>query len=164
MSNFLLLLLLACSLLLAQRGSEKTGADKTGAKTPIAQRPIPKPPVVKRHPDGRPVGVPLEAVKISEGAWRLVVKGVPVVYRTGPFGPYQVSDQENAIIQSRIDGKPIDNTGAPESMSIIGEEGDKLRFRSTGMFGPGPEWVRDKADLTTAEKAVWEKHKQAAKK
>ena len=159
MSKFILLLIIVSSLLMGQR-------EKADPKQPkIALRPIPRAPVVKRHPDGRPLGVPWEAVKISEGAWRIVENGEPAIYRYGAFGIYKLTEAENVIAQSRLDGKPIESATAtpPENVYVV-EEGDKLRFRTKTPFGPGPEWVKDKTDLTPLEKLIWEKHRGSTKK
>lgn len=167
MTNFILIAAM-CPLLMGQAANPDS--KPVAKKPPAAKKPsaaikssVAKKTEPKRHPDGRPLGVPFEAVKISEGAWRTVEKGVPVIYRTGPFGPYQVSEAENAIVESRLSGKPLESDVAPENLSVV-EEGDKLRFRASTPFGPGPNWVKDKNDLTPAEKAAWGKLKGAAKK
>ena len=119
-----------------------------------ASKPDPKVAAVKRHPDGRPLGVPFTAKRISEGAWRMVENGTPVIYRSTAFGFTKVSEEENAKIQRMLDGKPDEKAEAPAGMSVV-EKGGKLYFKRITPFGPY-EWVKEKTNLNAAEKAVLE--------
>ena len=119
-----------------------------------ASKPDPKDAAVKRHPDGRPLGVPFTAKRISEGAWRMVENGTPVIYRSTAFGFTKVSEEENAKIQRMLDGKPDEKAEAPAGMSVVEKDG-KLYFKRITPFGPY-EWVKEKTNLNAAEKAVLE--------
>lgn len=119
-----------------------------------ASKPDPKVAAVKRHPDGRPLGVPVNATKISDAAWRTVENGTPVVYRSTAFGFTKLTEAENAKIQRMIDGKPDEKAEAPAGMSVVEKDG-KLYFKRITPFGPY-EWVKEKTNLNAAEKAVWE--------
>ena len=119
-----------------------------------ASKPDPKVSAVKRHPDGRPLGVPFTAKRISEGAWRMVENGTPVIYRSTAFGFTKVSEEQNAKIQRMIDGKPDEKAEAPAGMSVVEKDG-KLYFKRITPFGPY-EWVKEKTNLNAAEKAVLE--------
>ena len=119
-----------------------------------ASKPDPKVAAVKRHPDGRPLGVPGNATKISDAAWRTVENGTPVVYRSTAFGFTKLTETENAKIQRMIDGKPDEKAEAPAGMSVVEKDG-KLYFKRITPFGPY-EWVKEKTNLNAAEKAVWE--------
>lgn len=123
-----------------------------------ASRPVPKVVEAKRHPDGRPLGVPYEAVKIAPAAWRIVENGKPVIYRQTAFGYSKLSEEENAKIQRMIDGKPDASTDIPQGISVVEKEG-KLHFSRVTPFGPY-HWVKEKTDLNPVESAVW---KQAQK-
>lgn len=119
-----------------------------------ASKPDPKVAAAKRHPDGRPLGVPFTAKRISEGAWRMVENGTPVIYRSTAFGFTKVSEEQNAKIQRMIDGKPDEKAEAPAGMSVVEKDG-KLYFKRITPFGPY-EWVKEKTNLNAAEKAVLE--------
>ncbi len=121
-----------------------------------ATRPVPKATPVKRHPDGRPLGVPFSATKIADGAWRAMENGKPVIYRSTPFGFSKVSEEENAKIQRMIDGKPDMEDKAPEGVSVVEKDG-KLHFSRITPFG-NYEWTRAKSELNPMEAAVWRKH------
>src|SRR5436190_11344390 len=87
--------------------TEEEYAKVQSSQLPVAaSRPDPKAAPVKRHPDGRPAGVPYDAVKISDGAWRIVENGTPVVYRSTAFGYSKVTEEENVKIQRMIAGSP----------------------------------------------------------
>ena len=119
-----------------------------------ASKPDSKVAAVKRHPDGRPLGVPFNATKISDAAWRTLENGTPVVYRSTAFGFTKLTEAENAKIQRMIDGKPDEKAEAPAGMSVVEKDG-KLYFKRITPFGPY-EWVKEKTNLNAAEKAVWE--------
>ncbi|WP_031496111.1 hypothetical protein [Bryobacter aggregatus] len=143
-------------------GAQTVNSESKAAPRVAASKPDPKTPPVKRHPDGRPLGVPWAAVKIADGAWRITENGKPVIYRSTAFGFTKVSEEENGKIQRMIDGHPDENLEVPAGMTVT-EEGDKLRFKRITPFGPY-EWVKDKKDLTGVEKAAWAQSKGAAKK
>ena len=148
--------------LLAQAQSEPAKPKQQPAPRVAASKPDPKPaPAPKRHPDGRPLGIPYSAVKISDGAWRAVEDGKPIIYRTTAFGFTKVSEEENGKIQRMINGKPDESTEVPVGLSVA-EEGDRLRFKRITPFGPY-EWVKAKTDLTAVEKAAWNQTKGTAK-
>lgn len=123
-----------------------------------ASRPDPKTAPQKRHPDGRPLGVPFSAVKIADGAWRAVEAGTPVIYRSTAFGFSKASEEENARIQRMLDGKPDQKKEAPEGVSVAEVDG-KLHFSRITPFG-NYKWVKDKTELNASEKAVWEQHQK----
>jgi len=135
---------------------------KTSAQPKAATRPLPKPAEVKRHPDGRPLGVPFTAVKISDGAWRAVEDGKPVIYRSTAFGFSKVSEEENGKIQRMINGKPDEPTEASPGVSVVERDG-KLHFSRITPFG-NYNWVKEKTDLNPAEKAVWANAQAASSK
>jgi len=118
-----------------------------------ATRPVPKTAPVKRHPDGRPIGVPFSATKIADGAWRAMEGGKPIVYRSTPFGFSKVSEVENGKIQRMIDGKPDQSAEIPAGMTVAEKDG-KLSFKRITPFGDYL-WEKDKNDLTPVEKALW---------
>lgn len=128
---------------------------QTADKPAAATRPVPKAAPVKRHPDGRPIGVPFTATKIGDGAWRAVEDGKPVIYRSTAFGFSKVSEEENGKIQRMLNGKPDEKAEAPEGVSVVERDG-KLHFSRITPFGDY-KWVKDKSDLTASEKAVWER-------
>jgi len=146
----LALIVLSLSVAVAQTGQPKA-----------ASKPDPKTAPVKRHPDGRPLGVPFSATKIADGAWRNVEKGEAVIYRSTAFGFSKVSEAENGKIQRMIDGKPDQEDKAPEGVSVV-EQGGKLHFSRITPFGDY-KWTREKNELNTMEKAVWRKYQAAAK-
>jgi hypothetical protein len=125
-----------------------------------ASKPAPRSAAVKRHPDGRPLGIPYAATKIADGAWRAIENGKPVIYRSTAFGFSKVSEEENARIQKLLDGRPEEKTQAPEGVSVEEREG-KLYFKRITPFG-NYEWVKGKDQLTAAEKAVVDRSKQIA--
>ncbi len=160
MIQFLLL-----SILAASPAQQQTEAAKPQPKPRVAAStpdPKSKTPAPKRHPDGRPLGVPYTAVKISDGAWRAVENGKPIIYRTTAFGFTKVSEDENGKIQRMINGKPDEPTEVPVGLSVT-EEGNRLRFKRITPFGPY-EWVKDKSDLTSLEKLAWAQASGTAKK
>jgi hypothetical protein len=150
----LLLLLFVLSILPAQ--------EKAGTASAAATKPVPSAPQQKRHPDGRPLGVPNSAVKVSEGAWRNVENGKGVIYRATAFGYSKVSEEENAKIQRMIDGKPDIQKEAPDGVIVI-DEGANYRFKRNTPFGPA-EWVKAKSELNATEKAIVAKSKGSDKK
>lgn len=123
-----------------------------------ASRPVPKVAEPKRHPDGRPLGVPYDAVKVGTAVWRIVENGKPVIYRQTAFGFAKLTEAENDKIQRMIDGKPDPSTDIPQGISVAEKDG-KLHFSRITPFGPY-HWVKDKTDLNPVETAVW---KQAQK-
>lgn len=135
---------LSASFVLAQNG-----------QPPAASRPVPKTAPVKRHPDGRPLGVPFSATRLSDGAWRAIEDGKPVVYRSTPFGFSKVSEEENNKIQRMLDGRPDQKAEAPEGVSVVEVDG-KLHFSRITPFG-NYKWVKNKSELNSAEQAVWNK-------
>ncbi len=150
------------NVLLVQAQSEPAKPKQQTAPRVAASKPDPKPaPAAKRHPDGRPLGIPYSAVKISDGAWRAMEDGKPIIYRATAFGFTKVSEEENGKIQRMIDGKPDESTEVPIGLSVT-EEGDRLRFKRITPFGPYI-WVKDKTDLTPVEKAAWDQTKGTAK-
>ena len=140
----------ALAIALAQSQPAAAKAQQAAA----ASKPDSKVAAVKRHPDGRPLGVPFNATKISDAAWRTVENGTPVVYRSTAFGFTKLTEAENAKIQRMIDGKPDEKAEAPAGMSVVEKDG-KLYFKRITPFGPY-EWVKEKTNLNAAEKAVWE--------
>ena len=118
-----------------------------------AAKPDPKVAPVKRHPDGRPLGIPFSATKISDGAWRAIENGKPVIYRSTAFGFTKVSEEENGKIQRMINGKPDESTEIPAGLSVSEVDG-KLQFKRITPFGDY-KWVKEKSDLTSVEKALW---------
>jgi hypothetical protein len=152
--RYFFIALFVASLLLAQ---EKAGTAKVAAS-----RPVPPTAPQKRHPDGRPLGVPLSAVKIAEGAWRSLENGTPVIYRATAFGYSKVSEEENARIQRMINGKPDGKQDAPEGIIAI-DEGKQFRFKRETPFGP-VEWTKAKSELNTMEKAIVAKSKGTEQK
>jgi hypothetical protein len=138
-------------------------AQSTESKQPpAATRPVPKAPPVKRHPDGRPLGVPFSATKIADGAWRAIENGKPVIYRSTAFGFAKVSEEENAKIQRMIDGKPDSEDKAPEGVSVVEKDG-QLHFSRITPFGDY-KWTRSKNELNAMEAAVWRKFQAQATK
>jgi hypothetical protein len=129
---------------------------------PAASRPVPKAPPVKRHPDGRPLGVPFSATKIADGAWRAIENGKPVIYRSTAFGFSKVSEEENAKIQRMIDGKPDSEDKAPDGVSVVEKDG-MLHFTRITPFGDY-KWTRSKNELNNMEAAVWRKFQAQATK
>jgi hypothetical protein len=128
-----------------------------------ASRPVPKTVEPKRHPDGRPLGVPYDAVKIAPAAWRIVEDGKPVIYRQTAFGYSKLSEEENAKIQRLIDGKPDARTDVPQGITVVEKDG-KLHFSRVTPFGPY-HWVKEKTALNPIETAVWtQAQKSSAKK
>ncbi|MBZ2184688.1 MAG: hypothetical protein K7J46_08235 [Bryobacter sp.] len=125
-----------------------------------ASKPAPRAAVVKRHPDGRPLGIPYSATKIADGAWRAMENGKPVIYRSTAFGFSKVSEEENTRIQKLLDGRPEEKAQAPEGVSVEEREG-KLYFKRITPFG-NYEWVKEKDQLSAAEKAVVDRSKQTA--
>jgi hypothetical protein len=123
------------------------------AQPVAASKPDPKAAPVKRHPDGRPLGVPFTATKISDGAWRAIEDGKPVIYRSTAFGFSKVSEEENSKIQRMISGKPNEATEVPAGLSVAEKDG-KLHFKRITPFG-AYEWTKDKNDLTAVEKSLW---------
>ncbi len=128
-------------------------------KPKAATRPVPKTATPKRHPDGRPLGIPLTATRISDGAWRAIEDGKPVIYRSTAFGFAKMSEEENAKIQRMIDGKPDAPVEASPGVSVVEKDG-KLHFSRITPFG-NYQWVKEKTDLNPAEKAVWERTQSA---
>ena len=150
------------NVLLVQAQSEPAKPKQQPAPRVAASKPDPKPaPAPKRHPDGRPLGIPYSAVKISDGAWRAMENGKPIIYRATAFGFTKVSEEENGKIQRMIDGKPDESNEVPVGLTVT-EEGDRLRFKRVTPFGPYV-WVKDKTDLTPVEKAAWEQTKGTTK-
>lgn len=127
-----------------------------------ASRPVPKTAPVKRHPDGRPLGVPFTATKISDGAWRAIEDGKPIIYRSTAFGFSKVSEEENGRITRMINGKPDESVEAPAGLSVVEKDG-KLHFSRITPFGDY-KWVKDKNNLTASEKAVWSQSQAAVSK
>lgn len=127
-----------------------------------ATKPVPKTAPVKRHPDGRPLGVPFSATKISDGAWRAIEDGKPVIYRSTAFGFSKVSEEENGRIQRMINGKPDAPTDDSAGVSVVERDG-KLHFSRITPFG-NYEWDKDKNDLNPAEKKAWSRTQAAAAK
>lgn len=123
-----------------------------------ASKPDPKSAPQKRHPDGRPLGIPFSAVKISDGAWRAIEDGKPIIYRSTPFGFSKVSEEENGRIQRLIEGRPDSKTEVPEGVSVLEVDG-KLHFSRITPFG-NYKWIKDKSELNAVEKAVWEQHQK----
>ncbi len=123
------------------------------ARPVAASKPDPKVAPVKRHPDGRPLGIPFSATKISDAAWRVVENGKPVVYRSTAFGFTKLSEEENGKIQRMINGKPDEATEVPVGLSVVEKDG-KLLFKRITPFG-NYEWTKDKSDLTAVEKNLW---------
>lgn len=144
------LLILCITAALATASAQAQAKSQQAA---AASKPDPKVAAVKRHPDGRPLGVPFNATKISDAAWRTVENGTPVVYRSTAFGFTKLTEAENAKIQRMIEGKPDEKTEAPAGMSVVEKDG-KLYFKRITPFGPY-EWVKEKTNLNAAEKAVW---------
>lgn len=132
------------------------------AQPAAATKPVPKAAPVKRHPDGRPLGVPFTATKISDGAWRAMEDGKPVIYRSTAFGFTKISEEENGRIQRMINGKPDEKAEAPEGLSVTEKDG-KLFFSRITPFG-NYTWTKEKTNLTPSEKAVWEKTQASASK
>ena len=130
-----------------------TAQTSTSKPVVAATRPVPKTAPVKRHPDGRPLGVPFTATKISDGAWRAIEDGKPIIYRSTAFGFSKVSEEENGRITRMINGKPDESAEVPAGLSVVEKEG-KLHFSRITPFGDY-KWVKDKNDLTASEKAVW---------
>ena len=157
-----ILALLLPALLFAQAKNEKKDEKLALQPGVAASRPDPKTgPAPKRHPDGRPLGVPWSAVKIADGAWRTTENGKVIVYRSTAFGFTKVSAEENGKIQRMIDGKPDESAEVPAGLTVF-EEGDRLRFKRVTPFGPY-EWVKEKSNLSAIEKAAWAQSKGAAK-
>ncbi len=123
------------------------------AQPVAASRPTPKVAPVKRHPDGRPLGIPFTATKIADGAWRAIEDGKPIIYRSTPFGFSKVSEEENSKIQRMINGKPDEATEVPAGISVAEKDG-KLHFKRITPFG-NYEWTKDKDNLTAVEKSLW---------
>jgi hypothetical protein len=136
-------------------GQEKP---KTTPKPP-AKAPA-KSAAPKRHPDGRPLGIPYDAVKVGDATWRRVENGKPVIYRATAFGHTVISEEENAKIQRMIDGKPDEDPEIPEGLTVKEVDG-KLVFTQNTPFGPYTR-VKDKSDLSLAEKKLWEQTRKAA--
>ncbi|MDX2268514.1 MAG: hypothetical protein NW208_10445 [Bryobacter sp.] len=109
----------------------------------------------KRHPDGRPLGVPNDAVKIGAAQWRRIEDGKPVIYRATAFGHTKLSEEENAKIQRMIEGRPDQDPDVPEGLSVK-EVNGKLVFTQITPFGPYTR-TKDKNDLTIAERKLWER-------
>ncbi len=150
--NMILIFVAMSGLLLAQ--------DPTPKKPQVAAtRPVPKVVEPKRHPDGRPLGVPYSAVKIAPAAWRIVENGKPVIYRQTAFGFAKLTEEENAKIQRMIDGKPDPSTDIPEGITVAEKEG-KLHFSRVTPFGPY-HWVKEKTDLNPTESAIWQRAQKA---
>jgi hypothetical protein len=118
-----------------------------------ATKPVPKVAEPKRHPDGRPLGVPMDAVKIGPASWRATEGGKPIVYRQTAFGYSKLTEEENAKIQRMIDGKPDSSSEVPAGMTVREKDG-KLEFTRTTPFGPYT-WTKDKSDLNPTESALW---------
>lgn len=135
---------------------------QTSAQPKAATRPVPKTAEVKRHPDGRPLGVPFTAVKISDGAWRAIEEGKPIIYRSTAFGFSKVSEEENGKIQRMINGKPDAPTDVSPGISVVERDG-KLHFSRITPFG-NYNWVKEKTDLNPAEKTVWANTQAAGSK
>ncbi|MCX6610788.1 MAG: hypothetical protein NTW74_08040 [Acidobacteria bacterium] len=130
-------------------------AQSSAAPAPrvAASKPDPKVAPVKRHPDGRPLGIPFSATKVSDGAWRAIENGKPVIYRSTAFGFSKLSEEENGKIQRMISGKPDEATEVPVGLSVAEKDG-KLLFKRITPFG-NYEWTKDKNDLTVVEKNLW---------
>ncbi len=157
----LLSLLLVSSLSgLAQSAPAKSG--KAPAPVVAATRPVAPAPAVKKHPDGRPTGVPWEAVKISAGAWRAMEGGKAIIYRQTAFGYSKLSEEENAKAQRMIDGKPDEATEVPEGMTVVEKDG-KLHFTRTTPFGPA-HWVKAKNELNIVERKLWDETQRRSAK
>ncbi len=154
-ASFALVVLAACT-------EAQTASHGSGQKKPqvAASRPVAKVAEPKRHPDGRPLGVPYDAVKIAPAAWRTVENGKAVVYRQTAFGFSKLTEEENAKIQRMIDGKPDPSTDVPQGISVVEKEG-KLHFSRITPFGPY-HWVKEKTDLNPVESAVWDKAQKTA--
>lgn len=152
-TNLILVLTAMSGLLLAQTATPK--------KAPVAaSRPVPKVVEPKRHPDGRPLGVPYDAVKMGTAVWRIVENGKPVIYRQTAFGFTKLTEEENAKIQRMIDGKPDPSTDIPQGLSVVEKDG-KLHFSRITPFGPY-HWVKEKTDLNPVEAAIWEQAQKSA--
>ncbi len=154
-ASFVVVVLAVCAE--AQNAPQSSGPKKPQV---AASRPVPKTVEPKRHPDGRPLGVPYDAVKIAPAAWRTVENGKPVVYRQTAFGFSKLTEEENAKIQRMIDGKPDPSTDVPQGISVVEKEG-KLHFSRITPFGPY-HWVKEKTDLNPVESAVWSKAQKTA--
>lgn len=153
MTNLILVLTAIGGLALAQNATPK--------KAPVAaSRPVPKVAEPKRHPDGRPLGVPYDAVKVGTAVWRIVENGKPVIYRQTAFGFAKLTEEENAKIQRMIDGKPDPSTDIPQGLSVVEKDG-KLHFSRITPFGPY-HWVKEKTDLNPVETAIWKQAQKAA--
>jgi hypothetical protein len=121
-----------------------------------ASKPDPKPKTtLKRHPDGRNLGIPYSAVRTSEATWRGMENGKVVIYRTTAFGYAKLTEEENAKIQRMIDGKPDQSAEIREGLSVEERDG-KLHFSRVSPFGDF-KYIKDKTDLTPSEKALWER-------
>ncbi len=156
----LLILCTTATLAIASAQSE-TAPAKTEQRV-AASKPDPKVATPKRHPDGRPLGTPYSAKKISEGAWRAIENGTPVIYRSTAFGFTKLTEEENAKVQRMIEGKPDEKVDVPVGMSVVEKDG-KLYFKRITPFGPY-EWVKEKTNLNASEKAVWELFQLASPK
>ncbi len=132
------------------------------AQPAAASKPDPKVAPVKRHPDGRPAGIPFSATKVSDGAWRAIEDGKPVIYRSTAFGFSKVSEEDNGKITRMINGKPDEASEVPAGLSVAEKDG-KLHFKRITPFGDY-KWVKDKNDLTQVEKALWNQTQAAASK
>jgi hypothetical protein len=150
---FLFTLPLSCAFAQSKPASNQTQA---------ASKPVPKTTPVKRHPDGRPLGVPFSATKISDGAWRAIEGGKPIIYLSTAFGFSKVSEEENAKIQRMLSGKPDKAIEPPQGLSVVEVDG-KLHFKRITPFGDY-KWVKEKTDLDAVEKSVWSQTQAAATK
>lgn len=148
-------------LVLTVIGGTMLAQSTTPKKAPVAAtRPVPKVVEPKRHPDGRPLGVPYDAVKVGTAVWRIVENGKPVIYRQTAFGFAKLTEEENAKIQRMIDGKPDPSTDIPQGLSVVEKEG-KLHFSRITPFGPY-HWVKEKTDLNPVESAIWKQAQKSA--
>jgi hypothetical protein len=154
--------ILLCGAGLAAAQNTPSPAAKSSAPRVAATKPAPKVAEPKRHPDGRPSGVPYDAEKIAPATWRALEKGKPVIYRQTAFGFAKLSEEENAKIQRMIDGKPDPKTDIPPGMNVVEKDG-KLHFSRTTPFGPY-SWVKEKTDLNPVETALWQQLQKTSAK
>lgn len=146
MKRILMVVFASVSLAAAQEPAKKKAPAKAApvAKKQAAPKAAPKP---------GPITIPKDAKEISPGTFRWVdPKGQAWLYNQTPFGIMRGPEPKNP------EPEPV-----PTDWKVT-EEGDQLTFERPWPFGSPKRWTKSKNDLTTMERAVWDRSRQTAGK
>jgi len=132
-----------------QATAPATAQAKTAAKAAPAAPAKPAPPVAK------PLVIPKEAVKQSDGSYKHTDKdGKRWVYNNMFFGVSRMEDMSDP------NAAPVKQAPTFDKFT---EDGDTIRFERAGPFGP-MKWERKKSELTEEERQAIANFKPAEKK